>query len=126
MGGIFSGCSSLSKIPDISKWNTSQVTDMSNMFFECFSLISLSDKISNWNTSKVVNMSYMFYNCSSLTKLPNISKWNISKVKFMKDMFFGCIKISHLIPKRFKNKGNRILNFTTATRNINKITITEA
>ena len=45
MNGIFSGCSSLYKIPDISKWNTSKVTDMSNMFFECFSLLSINNNI---------------------------------------------------------------------------------
>jgi surface protein len=41
MSGMFSGCGSLESLPDISKWNTSKVTDMSDMFEDCNSLISL-------------------------------------------------------------------------------------
>ena len=46
---------------------------MSFMFSGCKSLLSLPD-ISKWNTNKVTNMSNMFENCSSLSSLPNISK----------------------------------------------------
>jgi surface protein len=35
MSCMFDGCSSLSSLPDISKWNTSNVTDMSYMFSGC-------------------------------------------------------------------------------------------
>ena len=41
------------------------------MFKDCESLISLD--LSNLNVSKVTNMSYMFANCYSLVTLPNIS-----------------------------------------------------
>ena len=54
MSYIFSDCSSLSSLPDISKWNTNNVTNMSYMFYECSS--SLPD-ISKWNTNNVTNMS---------------------------------------------------------------------
>ena len=40
---MFEGCSSLSSLPDISKWNTNNVTNMSSMFYECSSLLSLPD-----------------------------------------------------------------------------------
>ena len=43
---------------DISKWDVSNVEDMSNMFFES----SFNGDISNWNVSNVKDMSYMFYN----------------------------------------------------------------
>ena len=43
---------------DLSKFNTSSVTDMSYMFSGCYYLESLD--LSNFNTSKVENMSYMF------------------------------------------------------------------
>ena len=42
------------------------VINMSNMFKECSSLLSLPD-ISKWNTNNVIDMSYIFYGCSSLT-----------------------------------------------------------
>ena len=41
MSRMFDGCNSLISLPDISKWNTSNVTDMSGMFDGCNSLISL-------------------------------------------------------------------------------------
>ena len=43
MSSIFSRCSSLSSLPDFSKWNTNKVTDMSYMFLGCKSLSSLPD-----------------------------------------------------------------------------------
>ena len=55
MSSMFYGCSSLSLLPDISKWNTNNVTDMSFMFSGCSSLSSLSD-ISKWNTNNVIYM----------------------------------------------------------------------
>ena len=55
MKGIFKECSSLRKLPDISKWNTSNAIDMSYIFQNCNS-ISLLPDISKWNTSSVTNM----------------------------------------------------------------------
>ena len=43
MSYMFSGCSSLSSLPDISKWNTNNVTNMSFMFDLCSTLSSLPD-----------------------------------------------------------------------------------
>ena len=48
MSYMFDCCSSLSSLPDISKWNTINVKDMSSIFFGCSSLLSLPD-ISKWN-----------------------------------------------------------------------------
>ena len=44
------------------------ITNMSYMFYGCSSLTSLSD-ISKWNTNNVTDMSYIFYGCSSLSSL---------------------------------------------------------
>ena len=62
---------------------------MSEIFSNCSSLSSLPD-ISKLNISKVTNMSSMFSYCSSLSSLPDISKLNISKVTNMDEMFKGC------------------------------------
>ena len=43
MNNMFYECSSLSSLPDISKWNTNNITDMSNTFCWCKSLSSLPD-----------------------------------------------------------------------------------
>ena len=95
MRSMFSWCTTLSSLPDISKWDTNNVTDMSWMFGCCTSLSSLPD-ISEWNTNNVENMNYMFYGCSSLTSLPDISKWNTINIKDVSGMFYGCSSLSSL------------------------------
>ena len=60
MSFMFDECKSLISLPDISKWNISKVTSISEMFKECNLLISLPD-ISNWNTSNVTNVKRIFY-----------------------------------------------------------------
>ena len=114
---MFYECSSLLSLSDISKLNTSIVTNMSYMFntsekreiyneplfgiqlgisnsvfsstFINSKLVILPD-ISEWNISNVNNMSGMFYDCSSLLSLPDISKWDTSNVSDMSCMFSGC------------------------------------
>ena len=95
MSNIFCECYSLN-VPSISKWNTSNVTDMSGIFQKCINLYNLPD-ISNWNTSKVVDMNFMFDRCSNLLSLPDISKWDTSNVTKMDFMFYEC-KSLHKLP----------------------------
>ena len=68
-------------LPDISKWDIHNVSDISYLFAECSSLKSLPD-ISNWNTSNINIMNGVFYECSNLKLLPDISKWNINIYSF--------------------------------------------
>ena len=89
MSYMFENCSSLLSLPDISKLNTNNVNDISFMFYDCSSLLSLPD-ISKWNTNKVTNMNYMFAYCSSLSSLPDISKWNTNNVTYMHSMLSNC------------------------------------
>ena len=63
MNGMFNDCKSLVSL-DLSKFNTTKVTDMSQMFNGCSSLVSLN--ISNFNTDKVTNNYQIFNNCNSL------------------------------------------------------------
>ena len=63
--------------------NTNKVTDMSWMFYNCYSLLSLLG-ISNWNTINVENMTEIYSNCASLSSLPDIYKWNICNKTIVK------------------------------------------
>ena len=54
---------------------TSYIVNMREMFKKCSSF--LINNIENWDTSNVYDMSYMFYECSNITSLPNMSKWKI-------------------------------------------------
>ena len=49
MGCMFYGCSSLSKLPDISKWNTNNVTNMNRMFYGCNSNLNIPSKFKKSN-----------------------------------------------------------------------------
>ena len=87
MNAIFSNCSSLLLLPDISKWDTSNVIDMSKTFYNCSSLLLLPD-ISKWDTSNVIDMNKMFYNCISLSLYPDLSNWNTNNVSNRNKMFY--------------------------------------
>ena len=85
---LFKYLGNLKTIQGLENLDTSQVTDMSEMFEECYGLTSLD--LSNWNTSNVTNMYSMFRNCFyNLTSL-NLSKWNTSQVTNMYKMFSNC------------------------------------
>ena len=43
MNSLFKGCSSLESLPDISKWNTGEVVDISSFFYNCSNVESLPD-----------------------------------------------------------------------------------
>ena len=92
MSFMFYNCESLVSLPDLSKWNNNivnNVNDISYMFSDCRSLSSLPD-LSKWNINNVINISYMFKNCISLSSLPDISKWNTNNVNDMTSMFYNC------------------------------------
>ena len=108
MSFMFSGCSSLISLPDISKWDTNYITNMRYIFHNCSSLSSLPD-ISKWNTNNVTDMRYIFNNCSSLSSLPDISKWNTYNVINMSDTFSYCTSLISL-PDISKWKTNNVTN----------------
>ena len=89
----FNGCENLTNIEGIEYLNTSQVTDMHNMFYNCYHLQTTD--FSGFDTRKVKDMSCMFYNCSSLKSL-DISNFNTSEVTDMRGMFEGCIGLTSL------------------------------
>ncbi|MEC5317310.1 BspA family leucine-rich repeat surface protein, partial [Enterococcus casseliflavus] len=92
MSNMFSFCSNLTSI-DVSSFNTSQVMNMSYMFFGCKALTSLN--LSNFNTSQVTDMSYMFFGCQALPSL-NLSNFNTSQVTNMTNMFNGCSSLTSI------------------------------
>ena len=83
----FDNKSNIKSIKKLKGLDTSNVTDMMQMFWGCSSLTSLD--LSNFNTSNVTTMYYMFTNCRSLITL-DLSNWDISKVTDKTYMFSGC------------------------------------
>ena len=99
MSHIFYNCINLESL-DLSGWDTSNVEDMNGMFWGCMNLKSLD--LSSWNTSNVENMNGMFGFCKSLESL-NLSGWDTSKAKDMNDMFW-CSSAPYKVGKNKKIK----------------------
>ena len=89
----FSNATLLTEITGLHNLNTSQVTDMSWMFYYCTSMKNLD--LSSFNTSNVTNMSWMFSYCTSLKSL-NLSSFNTSNVTNMDWMFSWSTKLSRI------------------------------
>ncbi len=68
----------------ISKWNTSNVTDMRRLFELC---TQFNDDISEWDVSNVRDMGFMFASAPNFNQ--PIGCWNVSNVTSMDGMFFG-------------------------------------
>jgi surface protein len=68
----------------IEHWDTSQVTNMSNLFN---GKSEFNVDISNWNTSKVTNMNFMFNGCTAFNQ---VVSFNTSQVTSMYYMFNDC------------------------------------
>ncbi len=83
----FSGMANLESIEGMSYLNTSEVTDMRWMFYNCSKLTSLD--LSHFDTSDVDYMARMFSGCSNLTIL-DLSSFNTSLVDDMSNMFYEC------------------------------------
>ena len=83
---MFSGCSSLTTIPQL---DTSNGTNFGNMFNGCSSLTT----IPQLDTSKGEYFSYMFIGCSSLTTVPQLDTSNGTNFG---NMFNGCSRLTNL------------------------------
>ena len=80
MKNMFKNCYSLVSVP---QFDTSSVTTIRNMFNSCYSLVS----VPKFDTSIVTNMGYMFNSCYSLVSVP---QFDTSSVTDMFYMFSGC------------------------------------
>lgn len=94
MRNMFGYCRNLTTIDFGQKFDTSSVTDMHGMFQGCESLTGL--KLSGFNTSKVTDMGCMFQGCGTLRILDGLSSFDTSKVTDMKNMFKDCSTLAAL------------------------------
>lgn len=89
----FYDCQNLASVDGIENLNTSQVTDMRQMFWRCKSLTSLD--LSNFRTENVTAIAYMFCYCSALANV-NLTSFNTEKVTDMARMFSDCQSLTSL------------------------------
>ena len=102
---------------NVSKWDTSNVKNMSYMFYRCYKFTGKG--IGNWNVSKVIDMSCAFTGCKNFNR--DLSNWDVSNVTDMTHMFSCC--------NNFEGKGLENWNVTNVTNmrrmfdGCNKLTI---
>ncbi len=106
MNNMFSKCSSLTSIPQL---DTSKVTSMKSMFSDCSSLTS----IPQLDTSKVTNMYNMFFYCSRLTTIPQLDTSNVTN---MYNMFYSCSKLSNIPQLNTSNVTSMNSMFSSCSR----------
>ena len=73
--------------------DTSNITDMNSMFYNCSNVTELD--LSNFNTDKVTSMATMFWGCGSIESL-DISSFNMSNVTNVNNMFASCNNLTHI------------------------------
>ena len=106
MSYMFYECASLLSIINFSKWKTKNVNNTSYMFYGCSSLNNLPD-ISTLITDNVIDISYMFFGCISLKYLPDINKWNLKNVRNKENIF---VNINEKAREKYYNKLRKFMN----------------
>ena len=83
---LFWDMKALKEVKWLDTWNTSNINNMVNVFWNCISLTWLD--LSSWDTSRVTDMNWMFYWCSWINEL-NLSNFATSNVTNMFSMFYN-------------------------------------
>ncbi len=84
---LFTGSKNISS--NINGWNTSTVTDMTGMFFNCY---EFNQSLDNWDVSNVTNFTEMFAACLAFNQ--PLNNWNTSSAIHLSGMFSGCINFN--------------------------------
>lgn len=102
----------------ISHWDTSMVTDMSNLFLLC---CGFNDDIQYWDVSNVQNMESMFHGAINFNK--SIMCWDVGNVKNMKCVFYSAESFNQNINdwnvSNVENMAYMFYNAASFTQNIN-------
>ena len=94
---LFQSFFNVKEFVGLSNLNTSQVTNMNEMFAYCG---AKELDLSGWDTSNVVDMSSMFEQCLNLETV-NLESFNTNNVTSMIKMFCGDTKIKNLYLSNF-------------------------
>ena len=103
MSAMFSGVG-LTEI-NLINFDTSQVTDMNSMFSD--NLLTSLD-LSSFDTSNVTTMEYMFNRCENLSAI-NLKSFNTSKVERMNGMFSDCKNLTSLDLSNFDTSNVKLM-----------------
>ena len=108
----FNDCSALTDIQGIQNLNTTEVTNMGGMFYNCSNLTSLD--LSGFDTQTVSEMNSMFFGCSKLTTIFVSDKlFVVENVTQSDNMFSFCDKLSGAISYDYQKTNKEYANCTT-------------
>lgn len=100
MEWMFLGCSKLSSLEPLKKWDVHNVKDMSYMFNDCKSVRSLTP-LANWDVNKVETMSSMFSGCSNAVSA-DFGKWQLRSDVYLYHFLGDCSSLSKItVPTNF-------------------------
>ncbi len=117
MRDMFWNCYELTNV-DVSKFNTSNVQSFAVMFMSCKKLTSID--VSKFDTSSATDMSMMFYNCDKLTSI-DVTNFDTSNVTNMQKMFWNCNKLTTLDLSNFNT--SKVTNMDTMFYNDTRMKI---
>ncbi|MEG0596120.1 MAG: BspA family leucine-rich repeat surface protein, partial [Aurantimicrobium sp.] len=80
--------------PEVTQWNTHNVTNMGGMFF---SAPNFNQDISSWDTSNVTNMDYMFSRTFAFNR--DLSSWDIRNLQSAQNIFSTSVISAHNLSK---------------------------
>ncbi|MBQ8157079.1 BspA family leucine-rich repeat surface protein [Candidatus Saccharibacteria bacterium] len=95
MREMFSQDFELTNIDFLADWDTSNVTDMYKAFDSLYKLTDISG-LANWDVSKVENMQETFHGVYRLTSIDALANWDTSSVTTMKGMFSNVRAITNV------------------------------
>ena len=114
---LLSGLSNVKQI-NVTNFDISHVTDMTNMFSRDTNLTEIKG-LSTWNVGNVTSMNSMFDGDTALTNL-DLSKWKPLKVTNMAAMFKGCSGLKSITLNWGQNTNN-VQNFSEMFANDNNL-----
>ena len=83
MGDIFRDCTNYNQ--SVNLWNTGKVTTLVNSFSKC---TNFNQPLNSWNTANVTALDSILYECRTFNQ--DISSWNTGKVLTPTNAFYGC------------------------------------
>lgn len=96
---MFNNCVFLENIIFPPTFNTSKVTNMDSMFYDCVTLKKLN--IEMFDFKNVVNTSHMFHNCYECEYIKFNNNIDVSNVMDMSHMFTSCHKLKRAVLKNW-------------------------
>lgn len=91
---MFSEWETNNTVLDLTRWDVSNVSVFTNLFFNNNGIIKLN--LTGWDISKTNNLRYAFALCSNLKQIEGLNTWNTSNVTNLGDLFKGCSNLTDL------------------------------